>query len=112
MSVIGNTTLRFDEEQAMLLDVARISARPGASRAVVREACLEDPPALTTRIPVAVELVELGWTGIGYADEAHGGSAAWISGAAVPVLESMGGRCSATPAPVSHCWRPSCCSAR
>jgi len=84
MSVLGNTSLRFDDEQAMLLDVARdFCTREGIAAA--RET-LEAP--LAHRAEQWDAIVEMGWTGIGIAEE-HGGSGLSI-GAAVPVLESMG----------------------
>ena len=84
MSVLGNTSLRFDDEQAMLLDVAReFCAAQGIAAA--RET-LEAP--LAHRPQQWQAIVEMGWTGIGIAEE-HGGSGLSI-GAAVPVLESMG----------------------
>ena len=61
MSVIGNTTLQFSEEQAMLLDVAR-------------EFCRDKPPIGEVRAQLETEtgfdqsiwdeIVGLGWTGI------------------------------------------------
>jgi acyl-CoA dehydrogenase len=91
MSVIGNTALRFDDEQAMLLDVAQDFCRRHGVAAARRhlETPLAHDPAQWE------ELVGLGWTGIGISDE-HGGSGLDIS-AAVPVLESMGRALLGTP---------------
>ncbi len=84
MSVIGNTALRFPEEPAMLLDVAReFCADQGMEAA---RAQLEAPLAHSAEQWDAI--VAMGWTGIGI-DEASGGAGLSIA-AAVPVVESMG----------------------
>lgn len=91
MSVIGNTALRFDDEQAMLLDVAQdFCRRHGVATAREHlETPLAHDPAQWE------EIVGLGWTGIGISDEV-GGSGLDIS-AGVPVLESMGRALLGTP---------------
>jgi alkylation response protein AidB-like acyl-CoA dehydrogenase len=92
MSVIGNTALRFNEEQAMLLDVAREFCRAQAPVAVVRAQLASDcgyDPATWT------EMVGLGWAGIAL-PEACGGSGLGI-GSVVPVLEAMGRSLLGTP---------------
>jgi len=91
MSVTGNTALRFDDEQAMLLDVARdFCRRHGVATAREHlETPLAHDPAHWE------ELVGLGWTGIGISTD-HGGSGLDVS-AAVPVLESMGRALLGTP---------------
>ena len=91
MSVVGNTALRFDDEQAMLLDVAQDFCRRhgvAAAREHLEMPLGYDPLQWD-------EIVRLGWTGIGIPDEA-GGAGLDIS-AAVPVLESMGRALLGTP---------------
>ena len=92
MSVIGNTSLSLDEEQAMLLDVAREFCRDKSPISAVREQ-LETAsgfdPALWD------EIVALGWAGIAL-PESCGGSALGIS-AVVGVAESMGRAMLGTP---------------
>lgn len=91
MSVIGNTALRLDDEQAMLLDYARsFCAEKGLGHARAHlETEREYDPALWG------EIVDMGWTGIGL-PPACGGAGLGI-GAAVPVLESMGRVLMGTP---------------
>lgn len=92
MSVTGNTALRFSEEQAMLLDVARDFCRDRSPIAAVRGQLESDTgfdPALWQ------ELVALGWAGIAL-PEACGGSGLGVSGV-VPVVESMGRAMLGTP---------------
>lgn len=91
MSVLGNTALRLDDEQAMLLEFSRaFSEKNGIDAA---RAHLETPrdydPSLWE------EIVAMGWTGIGLS-EAVGGAGMGI-GAAIPVLESMGRSLLGTP---------------
>ncbi|MEM8941247.1 MAG: acyl-CoA dehydrogenase family protein [Pseudomonadota bacterium] len=84
MSVLGNTAINFDDEQAMLLEYAT-NFCDAIGVAEIR-ARLEEPqpyPADTWQ-----QIVELGWPGIGIPEEL-GGSGIGIS-AAVPVIESMG----------------------
>lgn len=92
MSVIGDTTLTFSEEQAMLLDVAREFCRTRSPVDAVRRQ-LETPggfdPALWE------EMVALGWAGISL-PESMGGSGLGAA-ALVPVVESMGRALLTTP---------------
>lgn len=91
MSVIGNTALRFDDEQAMLLDYARsFCADKGLAEARLH---LESEQAHD--VSLWQEIVAMGWTGIGLPESA-GGAGLGI-GAAVPVLESMGRVLMGTP---------------
>lgn len=92
MSVIGNTTMCFDEEQAMLLDYARSFCADRGGLDVAREH-LETP--LEYSPAVWEEMVAMGWTGIGL-PEALGGAGLGI-GAAVPVAESLGKGLLGTP---------------
>jgi acyl-CoA dehydrogenase len=92
MSVIGNTALRFDEEQSMLLDYARsfCADKGGVSAARTHlESEREYSPEIWN------EIVAMGWSGIGLPESA-GGAGLGI-GAAVPVLESMGRALMGTP---------------
>jgi len=92
MSVIGNTTLRLREEQAMLLEVARAFCRDKSPISAVRAQLETDAgfdPALWN------EMVALGWTGIALPESA--GGAGLGVGALVPVLESMGRAMLGTP---------------
>ena len=80
MTVIGNTTVRFSDEQAMLQDVARGFCRDKSPMASVREHLETDSgyePALWE------EMVALGWTGIAL-PESFGGSGLGLA-AVVPV---------------------------
>lgn len=92
MSVIGNTTLSFSEEQAMLLDVAREFCRDKSPIAAVR-AQLETDSGFDPAI--WKEMVELGWTGIAL-PESCGGSGMGVA-TVVPVVEAMGRAMLGTP---------------
>ena len=92
MSVIGNTTLQFSEEQAMLLDVAREFCRDKSPIAQVR-AQLETETGYDSSI--WDELVALGWAGIAV-PESCGGSGLGVA-TVVPVVESMGRAMLGTP---------------
>jgi alkylation response protein AidB-like acyl-CoA dehydrogenase len=92
MSVIGNTTLQFSEEQAMLLDVAREFCRDKSPIAEVR-AQLETETGFDRDI--WDELVALGWAGIAV-PESCGGSGLGVA-TVVPVVESMGRAMLGTP---------------
>jgi alkylation response protein AidB-like acyl-CoA dehydrogenase len=92
MSVIGNTALRFDEEQAMLHDYARSFCADKGGVAAARthlESEHEYSPELWA------EMLAMGWPGIGLPEEL-GGSGLDI-GSAVPVLECMGRALMGTP---------------
>jgi alkylation response protein AidB-like acyl-CoA dehydrogenase len=92
MSVIGNTSLRLSEEQAMLLDVAREFCRNKSPMASVRAQLETD-----TGFDEALwgEMVALGWTGIAL-PESCGGSGLGIA-AVVSVAEAMGRAMLGTP---------------
>ena len=92
MSVIGNTTLQFSEEQAMLLDVARDFCRNKSPIGNVREQ-LETETGYDQAI--WDEMVALGWTGISL-PESCGGSGLGVA-TVVPVVESMGRAMLGTP---------------
>ncbi|MEM1112358.1 MAG: acyl-CoA dehydrogenase family protein [Pseudomonadota bacterium] len=92
MSVSGNVELRFSEEQAMLLDVAREFCRDRSPMAAVREQ-LETEAGFDAGL--WDEMVGLGWTGIAL-PEAYGGAGLDV-GSVVPVLESMGRAMLGTP---------------
>lgn len=92
MALIGNTALRFDEEQAMLLDYARSFCADHAGSDKVRQ-WLETDADFTPEL--WQRMVEMGWTGIGISDDL-GGSGLGID-AAIPVLESMGRGLLGTP---------------
>ncbi|WOJ93271.1 acyl-CoA dehydrogenase family protein [Congregibacter variabilis] len=92
MSVIGNTAMRFDEEQSMLLDYARSFCADRGGLNAAREH-LESPLEYSPQ--VWEEMVAMGWTGIGLPEEI-GGSGLGI-GAAVPVAESLGKALMGTP---------------
>ena len=92
MSVIGNRTLHFGEEQVMLLDVARDFCHQQSPLSKVRE-LLEteagyDPGTWE-------QMVALGWAGIAL-PESCGGSSMGV-GSVVPVVESMGRAMLGTP---------------
>jgi len=92
MSVIGNTELRFSEEEGMILDTAREFCRNKSSIAAVRaqlDSELGCDPGTWN------EMVELGWLGISL-PEACGGSQLGVAGV-VPVVESMGRALLGTP---------------
>ena len=92
MTAIGNTALRFTEEQAMLLDVAREFCRDKAPIAAVREQ-LETEQGYDQA--TWDEMVALGWTGIAL-PESCGGSGLGVA-TAVPVVEAMGRAMLGTP---------------
>jgi alkylation response protein AidB-like acyl-CoA dehydrogenase len=92
MSVIGNTALRFSEEQAMLMDVAREFCRDKSPVAAVREQ-LETVDGFDSSL--WQQMVDLGWPGIAL-PEACGGSGLGF-GAVVPVAEAMGRAMLGTP---------------
>ena len=92
MTVIGNTTVRFSDEQAMLQDVARDFCRDKSPIALVREHLETE-----TGYDQAVwdEMVALGWTGISL-PESCGGSGLGVA-TVVPVVEAMGRAMLGTP---------------
>ena len=92
MSVIGNTTLSFSEEQAMLLDVAREFCRDKSPMAAVR-AQLETDSGFDSAI--WDEMVALGWAGIAL-PESCGGPGMGVA-TVVPVVEAMGRAMLGTP---------------
>jgi alkylation response protein AidB-like acyl-CoA dehydrogenase len=92
MSVIGNTTVAFSEDQAMLMDVAREFCRDKSPISVVRDN-LEAGPGYDES--VWREIVDLGWVGIAL-PEAAGGAGLGV-GALVPVVEAMGRNMLSTP---------------
>lgn len=92
MTVIGNTTLQFSEEQAMLLDVAREFCRDKSPIGEVR-AQLETDTGYDQGL--WDEMVSLGWTGIAL-PESCGGSGLSVA-ALVPVVEAMGRAMLGTP---------------
>lgn len=92
MSVVGNTAIKFSEEQAMLMDVAREFCRDKSPMAVVREQLETETgydPALWD------EMVALGWAGIAL-PESCGGSGMGVA-SVVPVVEAMGRAMLGTP---------------
>lgn len=92
MSVIGDTSLRLSEEQAMLLDVAREFCRDKSPMASVRAQLETD-----TGFDEALwdEMVALGWSGIAL-PESCGGSGLGVA-AVVAVAEAMGRAMLGTP---------------
>lgn len=92
MTAIGNTALRFDEEQAMIMDVARDFCRDRSPIGAVR-AQLDSPlgydPALWD------EMVALGWTGLAL-PEAVGGAGLGVAHF-VAIAEAMGRALLGTP---------------
>ena len=92
MSLIGNTTLSFTEEQAMLLDVAREFCRDKSPITAVR-AQLDSDCGFDQAL--WGEMVSLGWAGIAL-PESCGGSGLGV-GALVPVVEAMGRAMLGTP---------------
>ena len=78
MNLVGNTTLAFSEEQAMLMDVAREFCRDKSPIAEVR-----DQLETETGYDAALwqELVGLGWAGIAL-PESVGGSQDVLTGGA------------------------------
>jgi alkylation response protein AidB-like acyl-CoA dehydrogenase len=91
-SVIGDRTLQFSEEQAMLLEVAREFCRDKSPTSRVRE-FLETETGYDPAI--WDEMVGLGWAGIAL-PEACGGSSMGVA-SVVPVVESMGRAMLGTP---------------
>ena len=85
MSMIGNTALKFSEEQAMILDTAREFCRDKSPIAAVR-AQLDSESGFD--VSVWNEMVALGWAGISL-PEACGGSGLGVS-SLVPIVECMG----------------------
>ena len=85
MSVIGNTALRFSEDQAMIMDVARAFCADRSPMANVR-ALLESGAGFDPA--VWQEMVDMGWPGMTL-PEALGGAGLGVV-AAVPVFEAMG----------------------
>lgn len=92
MLVIGNTTLKFSDEQAMILDTAREFCRDKSPIDAVR-AQLDSESGFDPAI--WNEMVALGWTGISI-PEAYGGSGLGVS-SVVPVVECMGRAMLGTP---------------
>ncbi|MFT4826134.1 MAG: acyl-CoA dehydrogenase [Halioglobus sp.] len=92
MSVIGNITLTFSDEQAMILDTAREFCRDKSPIDAVR-AQLDSESGFDPAI--WNEMVALGWTGISI-PEAYGGSGLGVS-SLVPVVECMGRAMLGTP---------------
>ena len=92
MSVIGNTTLSFSEEQAMLLDVAREFCRDKSPISVVR-AQLETDSGFDAAL--WDQMVALGWAGIAL-PESCGGSGMGVA-TVVPGVEAMGKAMLGTP---------------
>jgi acyl-CoA dehydrogenase len=92
MSAIGNTTLKFSEEQAMLLDVAREFCRNKSPISAVREQ-LETDSGFDSAL--WDEMVALGWAGIAL-PESCGGSGMGVA-TVVPVVEAMGRAMLGTP---------------
>jgi alkylation response protein AidB-like acyl-CoA dehydrogenase len=92
MSALGNTTLRFSDEQAMLLDVAREFCRDKSPIAAVR-AQLETATGFDQTL--WDDMVALGWAGIAV-PESCGGSGLGVA-ALVPVFEAMGRAMLSTP---------------
>jgi acyl-CoA dehydrogenase len=92
VSVLGNTSLSFSEEQAMLLDVAREFCRDKSPINAVR-AQLETASGFDQAL--WDDMVALGWAGIAL-PESCGGSGLGI-GALVPVVEAMGRAMLGTP---------------
>ena len=92
MSVIGNTELRFSDEQGMVLDTAREFCRDKSPIGAVRGQ-LDSELGYDSKI--WDEMVSLGWPGISL-PEACGGSQLGVSGV-VPVVECMGRALLGTP---------------
>lgn len=92
MSVTANTTLRFDEEQAMIMDVARNFCREKSPMSAVR-AQLDSP--LGYDEVLWREIVQLGWTGIALPE--HVGGAGLGVSHAVAIAEAMGRAMLGTP---------------
>ena len=92
MSVLGNVSISFTEEQGMLLDVARGFVRDQAPIEAVR-AQLETDTGYDAAIWQA--MVDMGWAGIALPDTV--GGAGMGVGSAVPVFEALGGGLLGTP---------------
>ncbi|MFT6275871.1 MAG: alkylation response protein AidB-like acyl-CoA dehydrogenase [Halioglobus sp.] len=92
MSVIGNTKVRFSEEQGMILDSAREFCRDKSSVSAVRA---QLNTATGYEQSVWDEIVSLGWLGITL-PETYGGSQLGVAGV-VPVVEAMGRGLLGTP---------------
>jgi alkylation response protein AidB-like acyl-CoA dehydrogenase len=92
MPVIANTALRFDEDQAMILDVARSFCRDKSPISAVR-AQLDSP--LGYDPDLWREMVALGWPGIALPE--HVGGAGLGIGHLVGVVEAMGRALLGTP---------------
>ncbi|MCR9106950.1 MAG: acyl-CoA/acyl-ACP dehydrogenase [Gammaproteobacteria bacterium] len=92
MSVRGNTSLQFTQDQAMLMDVATEFCRNKSPIAVVRDN-LENGPGYDES--VWQEIIGLGWSGIAL-PESCGGAGLGL-GALVPVVEAMGKTMLTTP---------------
>jgi acyl-CoA dehydrogenase len=92
MSAIGNTALKFSEEQGMLLDVAREFCRNKSPISTVRSQLETD-----SGYDAALwdQMVALGWAGIAL-PESCGGSGMGVA-TVVPVVEAMGRAMLGTP---------------
>ena len=91
-SVLGNVSLKFSDEQSMLMDVARGFLNDKAPTDKIRE-FLESDQGYEPQ--VWSEIVDLGWTGIAL-PEMVGGAGLGIS-AVIPVAEAMGHALLGTP---------------
>jgi len=89
---INTDSMRFSEEQKMILESSRSFCQDTSSIEQVRQ-LLESPQGYDEN--VWQQLVALGWTGIAI-PESFGGSELGIE-AVVPIVESMGRSLSATP---------------
>lgn len=92
MSAVLNNTLRFDEDQAMIMDVARNFCRERSPIAAVR-AQLDSGPGYDETL--WREMVDLGWPGLAL-PEPVGGSGLGVSHA-VAIAEAMGRALLGTP---------------
>lgn len=91
MSLTGDTTLDFSEEQAMLLDAARALSRDyGGAHA---RPCLESDQGYDSAL--WDQMVALGWPGLSLSESV--GGAGLAIGAAVPVFEALGRGLLGTP---------------
>jgi len=91
-SVLGNVSLKFSDEQSMLMDVARGFLNDKAPTDKIRE-FLESDQGYEPQL--WEEIVNLGWTGIAL-PEMVGGAGLGIS-AVIPVAEAMGHALLGTP---------------
>ena len=91
-SVLGSVSLKFSEEQGMLMDVARGFLQDKAPTDKIRE-FLESEQGYEASL--WSEMVDLGWTGIAL-PETVGGAGLGL-GAVVPVIEAMGHALLGTP---------------